>query len=166
MNTTNPTDFHIISSSDFINLLKTGQVYFKIFEEELLDENFHPDDLLSYLRKPKPTGRYHLFIETNVTQRLVGRGTDNLKVYMDVPWELLSEKKFNSKSYLIFSGAPANALTEQGIFNYHQIGIEKELFPNILSILSEDYPDLYPISKLSKVIGLENFKFLNGKILI
>lgn len=156
--------FYVIKKQDVDKLLNKRTV-FRIFEEEIADgPDF--DNTMSPPKQMEKTGRYHFVFQTDVTEKIVGISNDDETVY-NIYWELLREEPYKDKIFLVFCGW-GDLITGGGHvqFDYYEIGIEKIYFANLIGQLMSYRPDYFSISKLKNVIGLEGFKFENGKFSI
>lgn len=155
-------DFFVINQESF-NRLINNRTVFKVWEEEKSTSGGF--DLLSPFQEMESTGRYHFLFQTDVTEKLVGISEDDASIY-NIPWELLREEEHSGKKFLILCGWGDPMHGGHMQFNYYEIGVEKGLFANLIARLISSNPEFFSINKMRNVIGLEGFKFENGKIRI
>lgn len=145
-------DFHVIKASDF-NRLINNRTVFKVWEEEVPEAG---SSMFSPLNRMKKTGKYHFLFQTDVTEKMVGISDNDSSTY-NVPWELLREEKVGGKSFLILCGWGDPMSGGHMQFNYYEIGIERNVFENLISRLMSSNPEFFSASKMRNVKGLENF---------
>jgi|GEM_PF-2033628 len=153
--------FFVLKRQEY-NTFISNATMCKIFEEEVSEEEYN---IWNFNQTKKRTGRFHFLIHVNVTEKLVGISNKTNEVH-EIPWQLLREEE----KYLVFCGwgDPMSTGEIGGLpqFNYHEIGIEKSLFANLIAQQMRNNPSYFSVEKMKRIIGLEGFKFENGRIYI
>jgi hypothetical protein len=154
-------NFYVLKQSEFNSFVQSCTEV-KIWEEEEKRDIFD-----SFYRQAKKTGRYHISFNSNVTEKLVGI-SDNDKTVYNVTWELLREEEHKGKKFLILCGWGDPVSTGGRYlpqFNYYETGVEKKVFAHFIVWANKSDPEYFSINKMRNIIGMEGFKFENGKMI-
>ena len=146
-------DFYVINQTDHSQIFSSSTIFKVWAEEEPTGLSF---SVMGYVMKP--TGRYHLLFQGNITEGLAGLNTQNTNIY-NVPWELVREEIAGSKRFMVFTGWGNRMSGSNQQFEGHEIGVETHVIYNIASHLMRQNPVLYSADILNKVIGFENIYF-------
>jgi hypothetical protein len=144
-------EFFLLSDKEFRRFLH-GFTNLKVWEETATDGPLNVFGTTN-------TGRYHLMLEVDVTDAMVGLGKDKKTIY-SVPWELSAENDDSDSPYLIFLGW-GDDVHGCGIerFNYHQIAGSKVIFLEGLGRLMEHYSSYLTPEKMKNIVGLRGCDF-------
>jgi hypothetical protein len=123
-------------------------------QETLIDDDIPLQWVGTSLAESKPTGKYYLAVNVNVSEEYIGIGKNSeLKL---IVWELVREELLNNKAYLILKGwgkSQEETLAFEGV----EIALLKNILKSVLYNFEKAYPNYYTVEKLSNIIGL-NFE--------